>query len=96
MTKVDIAHGRRSHKPKDGRRPHKPKDETAWHKSLQVAHGVLNGYTDSVVEDALWYHAHYVVPDWSRSKRMIVRINDHIFYGSKNVESVYLDHSEGE
>ena len=74
----------------------KPKDETAWHKSLQVAHGVLNGYTDSVVEDALWYHAHYVVPDWSRSKRMIVRINVHIFYGSKNVESVYLDHSEGE
>jgi len=74
----------------------KPKDEGAWHKSLQVAHGVLNGYTDSVVEDALWYHAHYVVPDWSRSKRMIVRINDHIFYGSKNVESVYLDHSEGE
>ena len=74
----------------------KPKDEGAWEYSIMVAHGVLNGYTESVVEDALWYHAHYVVPEWSKSKRKIVRINDHIFYGSKNYQDVYLDHSEGE
>ena len=73
-----------------------PKDKGAWQTSLTVAHGVLYGYTESVVEDALWYHAYYVIPEWSKSKRKIVRINDHIFYGVKNYQEVYLDHSEGE
>jgi spore germination cell wall hydrolase CwlJ-like protein len=60
-----------------------PKDDLAWEKSLMVAHGVLSGYTENVAEDALWYHAHYVNPDWASSKRFVVRINDHIFYAKK-------------
>ena len=60
-----------------------PKDDLAWEKSLMVAHGVLSGYTENVAEDALWYHAHYVKPDWASSKRFDVRINDHIFYAKK-------------
>jgi N-acetylmuramoyl-L-alanine amidase len=60
-----------------------PKDEYAWDVSLMVAHGVLNGLVDSAVEDSLWYHAHYVQPEWASSKRLVVRINDHIFYAQK-------------
>ena len=61
----------------------KPKDETAWDNSIMVAHGVLNGNVASVVEDSLWYHAYYVNPSWASSKRLVVRINDHIFYAKK-------------
>ena len=60
-----------------------PKDDLAWEKSLMVAHCVFIGYTENVAEDALWYHAHYVNPDWASSKRFVVRINDHIFYAKK-------------
>ena len=73
-----------------------PKDSKTWLEAIRIADTMMYNNHIDITDGALWYHAYYVVPDWSRSKRMIVRINDHIFYGSKNVESVYLDHSEGE
>jgi len=63
-----------------------PQDKDAWSHSVMVAHGVLHGNVASVVEDSLWYHAYYVKPEWSSSKRFVVRINDHIFYAKKEKE----------
>jgi N-acetylmuramoyl-L-alanine amidase len=33
-----------------------------------------------VLEDALFYHAAYIKPDWARQKRVVARIGNHIFY----------------
>ena len=58
----------------------KPKNTKAYAKALMIAHGVYHGNLDDFVEGATHYHAHYVTPEWAKTKTMTVRINDHIFY----------------
>jgi len=61
------------------------KDEAerkAWRKARDVAEGVLLGYykSDKMGDDALYYHADYVMPSWASSKVVVARISSHIFY----------------
>ena len=58
----------------------KPRNTKAYAKALMIAHGVYHGNLDDFVEGATHYHAHYVTPEWAKTKTMTVRINDHIFY----------------
>ena len=60
-----------------------PKDKEAWDKAQFIAYGVYWDLVDDQVENALWYHAYYVTPDWASQKQEIRIIGDHIFYGWK-------------
>ena len=63
----------------DGKSDKTP-DEGAWQKAMMIAQGVHTGNLDDFVEGATHYHAHYVYPEWAKSKTRTVRIDDHIFY----------------
>jgi spore germination cell wall hydrolase CwlJ-like protein len=58
----------------------KPRDTKAYEQARMIAHGVYYGNLDDFVEGATHYHAHYVYPEWAKSKTRTVRIDDHIFY----------------
>ncbi len=60
-------------------------ERKAWRKSRDVAEGVLLGKykSDTMVKDALYYHADYVQPAWAATKVMVAKISSHIFYKEK-------------
>jgi spore germination cell wall hydrolase CwlJ-like protein len=60
----------------------RPVNQSAYNESYEVAKKVLlEGFTLSVLKDALYYHANYVNPKWSLEK--IGSIGNHIFYKPK-------------
>ncbi len=62
-----------------------PRDPKAWKKSQKIARQVLDGKKRlSSMSNALFYHADYVRPDWSRKFRTVKRIGKHIFYRNQN------------
>lgn len=52
----------------------------AWEQALDIATQVYRGQQSATVDGALFYHASYVRPRWSRYKRPVARIGKHIFY----------------
>ena len=68
-------------------RAHKgrPVNPNAYQESMDVAKKVLfEGFRLPGLEQALYYHADYVRPQW-RNKEKITKIGAHIFYRSKEV-----------
>ena len=63
----------------DGK-PETPTDKKAWQVSLKVAREVLDRKFLDFTHGATHYHATYVKPEWSETKHLTVRINDHVFY----------------
>ena len=60
----------------------RPVNNAAYTESMEVAKKVLlEGFTLSVLKDALYYHANYVNPKWPLEK--IGQIGNHIFYKQK-------------
>lgn len=60
----------------------RPVNQSAYNESYEVAKKVLlEGFTLSVLKDALYYHANYVNPKWPLEK--IGSIGNHIFYKPK-------------
>lgn len=59
----------------------------AWKDSKDIAHRVLQSYwkRDIMVKykNASYYHAEYVHPKWSYSKRFVGKIDKHLFYEEK-------------
>jgi len=57
-------------------------NHNAYEQSLFVAKLALNGVTIKAISDATHYHARYVKPGWSQSKRFkrLIRLDNHIFY----------------
>lgn len=54
-----------------------------WEESKEIAHNVLvKGYRLDGLEDALFYHADYVSPNWKKPEAKITKIGTHIFYAS--------------
>ena len=51
-----------------------------WERSLQVAGAVLSGSVPDFTTGALFYHADYVDPKWSKKFYRIGKIDAHIFY----------------
>ncbi len=63
----------------DGRSD-KPIDRQAWLKSLTRAYEVYLGRVKDPTYGALWYHAEYVSPKWSKALTMVTKIGQHLFY----------------
>ncbi len=52
----------------------------AWDQAMEVAAAVYDNNYQRVMPDALFYHATYVRPYWAKSKRVVAKIGNHIFY----------------
>jgi spore germination cell wall hydrolase CwlJ-like protein len=58
-----------------------PRIGQAWKESLKIAENILiNKRSYNVVGGAKYFHATYVDPTWSNTKRMVAQIGNHIFY----------------
>lgn len=57
-----------------------PADEEAWESAQRVAWRTLMGLSDDPTKGALYYHADYVKPNWSRRFERTARIGQHLFY----------------
>lgn len=58
-----------------------PKYGQAWKESLKIAENILiNKRSYNVVGGAKYFHATYVDPAWSNTKRIVAQIGNHIFY----------------
>ena len=54
-------------------------ESDTWEESLSAAYLMFDGRV-SVVEGATHYHATYVKPNWASQLRVVVQIQDHVFY----------------
>ncbi len=53
----------------------------AWRESLKIAESILiNKRSYNVVGSAKFFHATYVDPTWSNTKKVVRQIGNHIFY----------------
>ena|SRR6185437_9551249 len=57
-----------------------PDGGPAWRQALAVATAEYDDLHDSVVPGALFYHSTSVRPAWSRTKKVVATIGNHIFY----------------
>lgn len=63
----------------DGKSDH-PTDSHAWRRSLEIGKRVLSDKTSDPTDGALFYHADYVKPKWSRTFNRTAQIGRHLFY----------------
>jgi spore germination cell wall hydrolase CwlJ-like protein len=63
----------------DGR-DDRPQNPTAWEKAVDTANRSLLGLAEDPTDGALYYHADYVSPRWSRTFERTARIGNHLFY----------------
>lgn len=63
-----------------GKMPGINRGSTAWTRAKAVARIAHEGLWDSKAGDALFFHARYVKPSWSRTKVARATIDSHIFY----------------
>ena len=52
----------------------------AWERAVAVAQIAHQGLWESQAGDAVFFHARYVNPGWSRTKTRLAQIDTHIFY----------------
>jgi spore germination cell wall hydrolase CwlJ-like protein len=52
----------------------------SWDRAVAVAHIAHKGLWDSRAGNAVFFHARYVSPGWSRTKTRLAQIDTHIFY----------------
>lgn len=52
----------------------------AWSRAVAIAEIAHKGMWESEAGDAVFFHANYVRPSWSRSKTRLAQIDTHIFY----------------
>ncbi len=52
----------------------------AWERAVAVAHIAHQGLWESDAGNAVFFHARYVKPGWSRTKTRLAQIDTHIFY----------------
>lgn len=68
----------------DGRSDH-PSDQAAWQESLRLAEAIYAGELPDITGGAMWYHADYVSPYWSKILLKGDQIGQHIFYLEQQV-----------
>jgi spore germination cell wall hydrolase CwlJ-like protein len=60
----------------------------AWKDSKEIAHRVLQSYWKRDImlkySKATYYHAEYVNPKWSHTKKFVGKIDKHLFYEEKS------------
>lgn len=64
----------------EGKIPSVEKASSAWARAKSIAFIAHRRLWESEAQDALYFHANYVNPSWSRQKTTRARINQHIFY----------------
>ncbi|MBK5931445.1 cell wall hydrolase [Halochromatium salexigens] len=57
-----------------------PTEQQAWRRSLALGRRVLADQAPDPTNGALYYHADYVAPKWSRSFQRTAQIGRHLFY----------------
>lgn len=65
---------------KNGRMPRIRTGSTAWERAKAIAQIAHDDMWDSQAGDAVYFHANYVRPSWSRRKTRTAQIDTHIFY----------------
>ena len=65
---------------KNGRMPRIRTGSAAWTRAKAIARIAHRGLWDSEAGNALYFHAKYVRPGWSRKKVALATIDTHIFY----------------
>ena len=65
---------------KNGRMPRIKRSSAAWKRAKAIARIAHSGSWDSAAKDSLYFHARYVKPRWSRTKKQRTAIKTHIFY----------------
>lgn len=63
-----------------GAMPRIDRNSAAWQRASAIARIAHEGLWDSEAGDALFFHARYVKPSWSRTKIARATIDTHIFY----------------
>ncbi len=63
-----------------GRMPSINTSSSAWHRAKAVAQIADADLWESEAADAVYFHANYVRPRWSRSKTRVTQIDTHVFY----------------
>jgi spore germination cell wall hydrolase CwlJ-like protein len=58
----------------------RPANRRAWRQSVQIANLISVGALPDPSGGALWYHADYVKPSWSKSLSRRAKLGRHIFY----------------
>jgi spore germination cell wall hydrolase CwlJ-like protein len=58
----------------------KPQDDEAWRAARDIAFEAIYLGLPDPTNGSLWYHAHYVRPDWADRRHELTRIGKHIFY----------------
>lgn len=65
---------------RNGRIPQADESSRAWLRAKAIAKIAHQDLWESEAGDALFFHASYVKPGWSRRKTQIARIDTHVFY----------------
>ncbi len=65
---------------KNGRMPQVRTNSGAWNRAKAIARIAHDGMWQSEAADAVYFHARYVKPSWSRRKTRTAQIDSHIFY----------------
>ena len=60
--------------------PHREPSGPAWHEAQAVAKAVVVGTVHLPNFKALYFHNLTVKPQWNRTKELVARIGNHIFY----------------
>lgn len=63
-----------------GQMPRINTSSAAWSRAKAVARIAHEGLWESEAADAVYFHANYVRPRWSRSKTRLTQIDTHVFY----------------
>lgn len=65
---------------KNGRMPRVNTSSAAWQRAKAVATIAHEELWETEAKDAVYFHARYVSPSWSRRKTKLAQIDTHIFY----------------
>ena len=65
----------------------RPTEAEAWKNAQHISRQALLGLAKDPTNKALYYHATYVNPRWSRKMQQTARIDQHIFYRPRSVAS---------
>ena len=65
---------------KNGRMPRIKTNSAAWNRAKAIARIAHENMWDAKIDQAVYFHAKYVRPSWSRRKTRTAQIDTHIFY----------------
>lgn len=73
----------------------RPANQNAWRQSLKLANLIYMGILPDPSGGALWYHADYVKPSWSKALTRSAKLGRHIFYVAPRTEAKLIKARDG-